>query len=471
MDDSPPIPKRWFYIAVWLIVFLLLYGWQLIRLGNNDVRWHSILIDFLCILPVSLLFWVGFFAQFVLPVQSVSDRIKIVYRLLIYLFGGHGPAFFIRGGQLIMREGEERKKGPGVVWLDTASAALTRNATSIKKVIGPGVHFLEPGEYFAGIIDLHIQSNAIGPKSIDRPFEEKHENQSNEEYIQIQDHRKSVSALTRDGIEIVPNISITFRVDTGFPEGNQSGSRFGYRTGNTINDKANEKVDQDAIRKAILGEGINPNVPADSPRHRVAWNQLPIQLAVDVWREYAAKFVLDDFICFPKSRHQEKTAIHVINEIVKARLTQPEVIDLDDFGVYNDRKVVSEEFKLLQSRGLKVLSVGIHNFRFHPVVENTILLQWRTSWLGNLAEEYEQNKQLYISQMIAGQEKAIHQYAEKISANVLNKRRTGAQDTLKVLIMNTLKIMKNNEEIHNRLKESVEIVEQIANWVDESKLK
>jgi hypothetical protein len=445
MDNSPSGRKGWFYIAGWLIVFLVLYGWQTFRVGNIVAHWHFLLVDFLCILPALLLFWVAFFAQFVLPVQSVSDRIKIAHQLLVFLFGVHGPIFLIRDGQLIMREGEERKKGPGVVWLDTASAALTRNATSIKQVLGPGVHFLEPDEYFAGIIDLHIQSQSIGPRISDRPFAERDEYQSdeefgNEEFDQVQDRRKSVSAFTRDGIEAVPNISITFRVDTGFPEVNQPGSRFGYRTGSTINGKANERADQEAIRKAILGEGINPNVPADSPRHRVAWNQLPIQLAVNVWREYAAKYVFDDYFHHPNSESQEKTAIHVINEMVKARLTEPEVIDLDSLGVSGNRKVASEEFKLLQSHGLKVLSVRIHNIRFHPVVENKILLQWRTSWLGDLADGYEKNKKLYDSLMIAGQEKAIHQYAEKISADVLNKRHKGAQDILKALIMNTLKM-------------------------------
>ena len=41
-----------------------------------------------------------------------------------------------------------------------------------------------------------------------------------------------VSALTRDGIEVIPSVSITFRVDTGFPKDNEPGSRFGYRVGN-----------------------------------------------------------------------------------------------------------------------------------------------------------------------------------------------------------------------------------------------
>lgn len=101
--------------------------------------------------------------------------------------------------------------------------------------------------------------------------------------------------MTRNGIEIVPTISVTFRVNTGIPQKGQFGSRFGYRTGVTPKDKKAEKDDQEAIRKAILGEGINPNYSNENPRRRIAWNQLPAALAVDLWREYASKFTLDEF--------------------------------------------------------------------------------------------------------------------------------------------------------------------------------
>lgn len=114
-------------------------------------------------------------------------------------------------------------------------------------------------------------------------------------YDKIQKQRNEVSALTRDGIEVVPKISVTFRVDTMPAEGDQQpGSRFGYRIGTSTIDKKNEAKDKEAIYKAITGEGINPNAPTETPRHRVAWNHLPILLAVDVWREYVAKFTLDE---------------------------------------------------------------------------------------------------------------------------------------------------------------------------------
>src|SRR6185369_16487132 len=62
----------------------------------------------------------------------------------------------------------------------------------------------------------------------------------------------------------------------------------------------------------------------------------------------------------PKAEPQKKTAIQVINDMVKARLTQPEVDVMDDHGVRGSGTIPSQEYKLLQSRGLKVLSVGIN---------------------------------------------------------------------------------------------------------------
>ena len=240
MDDTQLYKRPWFYIAAWLVILLVVYGWQIVRMGGFVASEVDIFIDLVCIFPLLLVIWLAFFAQFVLPVRTSRDRQKIFDRLLTYLFGGHGPAIFIRDGHLIMREGEERKKGPGVLWLDSASAAVTRSATAIKQTIGPGVHFIENREFIAGTVDLHIQTQSVGPKESDKPFDSKKDEQSDEEHNQIQDRRKQVSALTRDGIEVVPNISVTFRVDTGFPKEGQPGSRFGFRTGITKKDK--EKI-------------------------------------------------------------------------------------------------------------------------------------------------------------------------------------------------------------------------------------
>ena len=546
MEDDPIYKRPWFYIVGWLVILLLVYGLQILRMGGIRANLFEIFVDLACVFPLLLIFWMAFFAQFVLPVRTFRDRQKMFDRLITYLFGGHGPALFIENGQIKEHSGERLKKGPGVVWLDSASAAVTRTAVAIRQTIGPGVHFINRGEYIAGTVDLHIQSQTIGPKETDKPFAAKREDQSPEEWDQIQDRRKQVSALTRDGIEVIPNISITFRVNTGFPKEGQPGSRFGYRKGVTKRDRLNEERDRDAIRRAILGEGVNPNAMPDSPRRRVAWNELPAALAVDVWREYAAKFTRDQLfeptqlvpsasppppqpteeeidplsqpiqvsgtrdsmqdgltrmirelnlsmartIRFLEGKKEDpklkrtipppvftteiqvkkephrKTAIQVINELVKARLTQEEVDFLDDHGVRGQGKIPSPEYKLLKERGLEVRNVSIGSLRFDPEIEETIIQRWSATWMNNAKQESELVERKRSLVETRGSEKAIRQYADFFSKDLIQKKPVGIKETLKALLLRTRALIINSHQLRQRMTDEQQDLDNIIRWIE-----
>lgn len=551
MDDTPLTKRPWFYITAWLVVLLALYGWQISRMGGIQASLLDILLDLACVFPVLLILWMAFFAQFVLPVRTFRDRQKIFDRLLADLFGGHGPALFIENGEIKEHSGERLKKGPGVVWLDSASAAVTRTPTAIKQVLGPGAHFIDAGETIAGTVDLHMQTQSVGPKETENPFAEKSDKQTDEEFNQIQDRRKMVSALTRDGIEVVPTISITFRVDTGFPKDNEPGSRFGYRTGLTRKAHENEKKDQEAIRKAVIGQGVNLNYLADSPRRRLAWNELPASLAVDVWREYAAKFTLDQLFepkqkvpppseetsaqpeveddpfkplpagtartsmqgAFhailheinllmkkaierlegtkeektpPKAEEsktsvsdkgkskepQEKTALQVINEMVKARLTQEQVNEFDDNGKRLKKMMTSDEYKLLEARGLKIQNVSIGNLRLPSTVDEQLRKQWSANWLTNAKAESEQiDRKRNIVEMSA-REQALIKYAEVISREVnelAKKRQPEIKDTLKAILLRTRALIRSGEhsdQLRRRMSMELQEIEDMIKWVE-----
>ena len=220
--------------------------------------------------------------------------------------------------------------------------------------------------------------------------------------------------------------------------------------GITKKDKENEEKDKEAIRKAILGEGINPNAVlirhvAASPGMnfplRWPWMSGASMLPSSPWMNYshrnsqvppappqldqpteeeidplsqpiqvganragmqdglarmvrelnlmmsrAIKFLEDEkdtktkrpFVYQPfpspsneKKEPEKKTALQVINEMVKARLTQEEVDIFDDHGVRGQGTIPSPEYQLLKERGLKVLSVGIGNLRFDPTIEQS----------------------------------------------------------------------------------------------------
>ena len=546
MEDDPIYKRPWFYIVGWLVILLLVYGLQIFRMGGIRANLFEIFVDLACVFPLLLIFWMAFFAQFVLPVRTFRDRQKMFDRLITYLFGGHGPALFIENGQIKEHSGERLKKGPGVVWLDSASAAVTRTAVAIRQTIGPGVHFINRGEYIAGTVDLHLQSQTIGPKEMDKPFAAKREDQTPEEWDQVQDRRKQVSALTRDGIEVIPNISITFRVNTGFPKEGQPGSRFGYRKGVTKRDRLNEEQDKDAVRRAILGEGVNPNAMPDSPRRRVAWNELPAALAVDVWREYAAKFTRDQLfeptqlapptlppvpqptedeidplsqpiqvrgtrdnmqdgltliirelnllmaraIRFLEGKKEDsklkrtipppafttemqvkkepprKTAIQVINELVRARLTQEEVDFLDDHGVRGQGKIPSPEYKLLKERGLEVRNVSIGSLRFDPEIEETIIQRWSATWMNNAKQESELVERKRSLVETRGSEKAIRQYADFFSKDLIQKKPVGIKETLKTLLLRTRALIINSHQLRQRMTDEQQDLENIIRWIE-----
>jgi hypothetical protein len=546
MDDDPIYKRPWFYIAGWLLILFLVYGLQIMRMGGIRANLDEIFIDLVIVFPLLLVFWMAFLAQFVLPVRTFRDRQRMFDRLIRYLIGRHGPALFIENGTIKEHSGERLKKGAGVLWLDSASAAVTRTEVAIKQTIGPGVHFIKKGEYVAGTVDLHVQFQTIGPKEADEPFAAKKVDQPQEEWDQVQDRRKQVSALTRDGIEVIPNIAVFFRVNTGFPKEGQSGSRFGYRTGVTKRNRQNEERDKDAIRRAILGEGVNPNAMPDSPRRRVAWNELPAALAVDVWREYAAKFTLDQLFQptqlvppplptvtlpteeeidplsqpilvsgnrdtmqdgltrmvrelnrmmargirflegkredpkvkraitpqpFPteirvKKEPQKKTALQVINEMVKARLTQDEVDVLDDHGTRGQGKIPSAEYKLLQERGLEVHGVSIGNLRFNPEIEETIKQMWSATWLNNAKLESEQVERKRSLAEAKGSEKAIRQYADFLSKDLMQKKPVGIKESLKTLLLRTRTLIINNHQLRQRMTDEQQDLENIIRWIE-----
>ena len=161
-----------------------------------------------------------------------------------------------------------------------------------------------------------------------------------------------------------------------------------------------------------------------------------------------------------------KTAIQVITEMVKARLTQPEVDVFDDHGVRGIGTVHSREYDMLRSRGLKVMDVGISNIRFHPQIEETFIKNWSATWLKTAEEEERQIKRRIDILKTAGQDMALRQYAEKLSADLLRKEPKGVSATLKTLIMRTRGIIIENEKLRHNMADEQEVFEEIIKWME-----
>ncbi len=336
------------------------------------------------------LLWMGFFAQFVLPVRTFGERVKVWLYLLIYSFGGHGPAIFVEDGIRRESRAESLRGGPAVMLLDTASAAVLKTPGAFTRAVGPGVVFLKGNERSAGEVDLHRQTQFIGPKGEGDVFAPQRPDESDDEYQARLEARDETIGQTRDGIPVAPNIIAVFKLYTEPEDMTRWPTRFGYRP--------------DSVWKAIVGEGINLDVRAEElpEKRRMAWNWLPAYLAVDVWREYVRKFTLEELFQakYPSLEDPARllTGMEVITQEVARRFRDPKVPALDGFGRYEYQAngtplmVPSREFEIIRSRGLRVYTIVITNLRLPMAIEEQLLADWQSSWefqvsnLGSAAE-------------------------------------------------------------------------------------
>lgn len=533
MEDKPFYQRPWFYIVAWGVALFIPYAIALY------FQWQEMSFDALAIvirlfwdavlLVALLMLWLAFFAQFVLPVQTFEERQKIFDRLLGYMSGTRGPALFVKNGQVIDRAGESERKGPGVLWLDSASSVVTHVDVSFKNTFGPGVHFTNGGEKIAATVDLHMQSKNIGPIEKDQPFAPQGE-ASDDEYREIQKRRMMTSALTRDGIEVVPSISISFKIDADAIQGDQPGSRFGFS--------------EEAVSKAIINQAIDPTAKPNTLNYNVDWNELPAYLAADLWREFMSKYRLlqlftpecampaalplesppppmqdTEALSRPMSARDQgafaaavtemlhevnhwlekvaefcekderkkavktrvdtgsrpgapdasgKTALQVINFMLKERMTNPNAPILDRNGVVQRGSQESREYKVLKARGIRVISVNVNNLRFPPKVEDQLTSQWTAAWLANARQERERIETARSYAALGGQEKAMIDYTTDIAVSVLESKREarGVKDAVKALLVRSRMLLIRNDRMHRRASNELHELEDVLQWLE-----
>ncbi len=335
----------------------------------------SILID-LGFLLGGFMVWTFFFAQFVLPAQYRKERIKVPGLLFSSIGTEKGPAVFIQEGELIERSEESTRKGKGMILLDTASAAILHKKGEFTRAVGPGLVFTEKNEKISNIVDLRNQVRELGPSNEDKIFFGKDEEDPLAEDSDGKNAREArrlqTSGLTRDGIEVVPNIKTVFRLKTDSGEG---GTQFGYRN--------------ESVKRALLHEAIIPGKnDGDNPR-RIPWHWLPAHLAADLWREYLRKFTLNQLFDIEDIKFSEtapnaekgfdKTAFNKIHEMIKLRLQQEKVPVLNEYGEPIEGEYQpSRENEILENHGIMVANVSITNLRLQD--EEKLINRWKANW-------------------------------------------------------------------------------------------
>lgn len=339
------------------------------ELISPNVR--AIVFDIVVLIIGGTLFWLIFLGQFVLPVQSLDERKKVIQRLMGTLGATPGPALFIRNGEIIEDPKKKDRKGPGVIILDTASAAVLHNQSAYTRAVGPGLVFTKQGELIARAIDLHNQVRRLGPKSPDEdPFLEKDEAESEEDFNFRTTRRLQTSGLTRDGVEVVPNITAVFRLVSSKSD---RGSRFRYN--------------HDSVWQAVSYEAIVPDASKEESRRKEAWDRLPVYVAADLWREFLRKFTLNQLFGFEShaasvdDKGEPIPVLQFIINKVNERLKIALVNELDEVGMPTNRRTSSLEYQKMRERGIQVINASASNLRFDSSVETMLISRWNAKWL------------------------------------------------------------------------------------------
>ncbi len=394
---------------------------------------------------------VYFFSQFVLPIQNPKDRQEIYSRVKLFDSGDRGPTLFIKNGRVIEHEGEAGKRGPGILVLDTASAAVLRTDTEISNTVGPGIKFTKAHEYIAGSVDLRSQWQFIGPLASGQPFLNPAPIASSKSHNELQSRSQQTSGLTRDGFEISPTISIKFSIKRPVEDKpTESGvtSRFGF--------------DPTSVRNAVTREVIRLGA-SDNSKTRMDWNKLPAHLVVNLWREYIRKFKFEELFTT-----EEISGLQTIEDMINKRVRQHHVVGLDDTGIPTGEWLASPEYKQLQSRGLEIREVRIHNVLFEPSIEEQTIQQWSAEWM-NIAkqeERYLNEKESLIE--TAARDEAGKKFARIVSGKFGGKVTMPQQNPFKTLqlLIQPLKDFILTESNANRdMEKELRKLDEIWKWL------
>jgi hypothetical protein len=167
-------------------------------------------------------------------------------------------------------------------------------------------------------------------------------------------------------------------------------------------------------------------------------------------------------------------ALQVINEMVKARLTQPEVDFLNDNGKRGEGTVASEEYKILQARGLKVHSASIRNVRLDPKIDEQLIGQWSSTWYANAKTESDQIDRKRDIIETSAREQALIKYSEVISREInelADKGKANAKNILKALLLRSRALIRSgehSEQLRRRMSVELQEIEDIIEWMEEN---
>jgi hypothetical protein len=419
-----------------------------------------------------LLLWMAFYAQFILPVRTIQDRYAALDRLVVYFMGAHGPAIFVENGEVRMRRQEAERRGPGLIYLDSASAAVLRNDVSFTRPVGQGVVFTPKHEYLASAVDLHIQAQPrppLGPLPGEDPFAPRALDETEELYALRKERRLQTSAITRDGVELVPNIMAVYQIER-LPKDTSLGFSFNP-------DAVLRYVTTDGVSRAA-SHGVSP----EGGKGQVPLHLLPAHLAVDLWREYIQKFTLNELFSTPTGKVDwgllgSDTALQIIRRMVQQRLTLPLVEELNGAGQPTGRTVRSREYEVLKGAGIQVLSASISNLRLLKSVEQTMVHQWYATWTQRAQMDRDAAEQRRSRAALFGREEALLRFSQaairRFDEDLLSLPKPAEPEdefaqmkmALEKLVHGTLVDTVSDTALYQRLASETNYLSELIDWI------
>ncbi len=278
-------------------------------------------------------------SQFVLPVTTDEDRNKARQRMSGFMSRANEPVFVVKDGEVIANRGEEQRMGPGVILVYPGNAVVIETATRYVNSFGPGVVFLERGQRLRDSLELREHVYEVF----------------------------GANARTRDGIELKSDIIVRFML----ARGNEHGDKLG-----NWSDESGPPYffeEQSAFAAVYGGEAV------EEAHENARWSDLPIQVAVDLWRELLLNYKLNELFPDQEDTLDQGTPYQKLQETLFQRMSAGANDTTQiDFGPI--------ERNVLKQRGIAVRSVEIRNVRVPQDLQEKFKDQWRERWQRNSSE-------------------------------------------------------------------------------------
>lgn len=335
--------------SFFVFISLLIYLFAVHTTGGLRVNLFFIILD----LALFFLFFLSFlfiFSQFIFPITNFESRFLAFKRLLRYFFQQHGPVSVVKDGLISHIYHNPKRNNPGLMLLDSASAAILRNKSGLNRVVGPGIVFTEKNEIVVGSTDLHVQMRWLGPLVNENPFSTKRKGNISFHYQEKSTRADQTRGFTREGIEIIPSFTFSFKLISSPGDGRSS---FGFNP--------------QSVKQALIDQPVEMR-NAGKEQTVLNWYELPGMLLVKIWRETIEKFSLDELF------QKNSPSLKIIVDHMHDRLTKGEISGIGKNSVLTDKKNIANEFHILQKRGICFLELHLQQLWLPPEIE-AILMQ------------------------------------------------------------------------------------------------